>query len=408
LRRNLLLTLLCATALVAAACGSNDNGPSSGGTASTKPLPKGELITLSAMAPVDGVAAQPEILSGAEAAVAAVNNAGGIADPAGGPKRPLKLIECKIKASDDPEAGPLKCAKDATSAGAIASVSKYSFSESATKAYATAGVPMVGTIGVSTEDYVNPGVFPISAGAAASGGAGSALQHAGAKTIAFISADNPAARYVPNFVKPVLEHESDLINETYIPLDASVDITPFIARVIRAKPDGVLIAESTDGIIKVVIGLRQAGYRGKIAVAALGPDAIEKMGSAADGLIVVSSFEAPTSTGNKTIKQFDEEMKSFDDSAAKDEFSLNAWLTVHLVADQLAKLPKIDAASLLNALKKHPKVDLGAAPPFQLGVGGTYMNLPNVPRATVQYQKVEGGEIVKDNDFVDLDDLAHK
>ena len=219
----------------------------------------------------------------------------------------------------------------------IASVSKYSFSESATKAFAEAGVPMVGTIGVSTEDYLNPSVFPISAGAAPSGGAGSALQAAGAKTVAFISADNPAGRYVPNFIKPVLESPSDLINETYIPLDASVDITPFMARVVRANPDGVVIAQSTDGTIKVVTGLRQAGYQGKIAVAGVSPEAVEKMGAAADGLIVVSAFEAPSNTENETIKQFNTEMDAHDEDAAKDEFSLNAWLTVHFVADQLER-----------------------------------------------------------------------
>jgi hypothetical protein len=36
------------------------------------------------------------------------------------------------------------------------------------------------------------------------------------------------------------------------------------------------------------------------------------------------------------------------------------------------------------------------------------VKLPNVPRATVQYQKVDSGQIVKDNDFVDLDTLANK
>ena len=51
-------------------------------------------------------------------------------------------------------------------------------------------------------------------------------------------------------------------------------------------------------------------------------------------------------------------------------------------------------------------MDLGAAPPFKLGDRRHVHQLPNVPRATVQYQKVEGGEIVRDGDFVDLDKLA--
>jgi ABC-type branched-subunit amino acid transport system substrate-binding protein len=401
------LALVCAVLLLAGACSDDGDGTKTAGSSqSTNPLPKGEPIKLSVMVPVDGVGAQPEILSGAQAAADSVNDAGGITDPAGGAKRPVELIVCKQRATDDPEAGPLKCAKDAISAGAIASASKYSFSESATKEFASAGIPMVGTLGVSTEDYLNPKVFPISAGAAPSGGAGAALQAAGAKTIAFISADNPAGRYVPNFIKPVLESPADLINETYIPFDPSVDVAPFVARVVRAGPDGVVIAQSSAVLVKLVTSLRQGGYQGKIAVAGIAPDTIEQMGSAADGLIVVSSFEAPTTTSNKTIKQFNAEMDRFADGAAKDEFSLNAWLTVHFIADQLAELPEIDAASLLEALDAHPTVDLGAAPPFEIGTGDTYLNLPNVPRATVQYQKVESGEVVRDGDFVDLDELA--
>jgi ABC-type branched-subunit amino acid transport system substrate-binding protein len=404
------LFMFCALVSLVACSDDKQGATASGGSstsAATNPPPSGTPLKLSVIAPVDGVGGQPEILTGAESAVAAVNDAGGVKDAAGGANHPLELIECKLHAADDPETVPLKCAQDAIAAGVVADVSKYSFSESATKAFAAAGIPMVGTIGISTEDYVNPHVFPISAGAGASGGAGSALQHAGAKTIAFISADNPGGRYVPTFIKPVLQSESDLVDEIYIPFDPSVDVTPFVAKVTGDNPDGVVIAESTDVLIKLVTSLRQSGYEGKIATAAVGSDAVAKLGSAADGLIVVSSFEAPTTTSNAAIQRYNDEMDREDSSAAKDEFSLNAWLAVHLVADQLAPLPKGDAPSLLAALNAHPTVDLVAAPPFQIGTGTTYTKLPNMPRATVQYQKVDGGKVVRDGDFVDLDTLAN-
>jgi hypothetical protein len=86
---------------------------------------------------------------------------------------------------------------------------------------------------------------------------------------------------------------------------------------------------------------------------------------------------------------------------------LNAWLSVHFIADQLAELPKIDAPSLLKALNAAPTADLGVAPPFKLGDGKAYMKLPRIPRATVQFQKVEDGKIVADGEFVDLDTLAN-
>jgi ABC-type branched-subunit amino acid transport system substrate-binding protein len=243
-------------------------------------------------------------------------------------------------------------------------------------------------------------------GAIETAGAGAALQDAGAKTIALISADNPGGRFLPQFIKPVLEDESDLVNETYLPLDPSVDVTPFVARVVRADPDGVAIAESTDLSVKLVTALRQAGYQGKIAPSSLNPDAIDKLGSAAEGLVVAGSYEAVTTTSNPTTKQYVTEMDRYAEDAAQDEFSLNAWLSIHFIADELAKLPAIDAKSFFDALDAGPMVDLGVAPPFALGNGNTFVGLPRIPRATVQYQKVEDGKIVANGDFVDLDTLA--
>ena len=284
-----------------------------GGTSpSTNTPPPGPPIKLSVIVPVDGIAAQPEILSGAEAAVAAVNDAGGITDPVGGPKRPLELVQCKLKANDDPEAVPLQCAKDAIAAGVIASVSKYSFSEQFNTEFQKAGIPMVGTLGVSAGDYSNPYVFMLNNNLSGSAGAGAALQHAGAKTIAFISADNPAARFLPQFITPVLENgKADLVNETYLPLDPSVDVAPFVGRVIRADPDGVVIVESSDFVVKLVAALRQAGYEGKIAAPGISPAVIDKLGPAVEGVINVGSYEAVTTTSNPAIKRFTTEMGQY-------------------------------------------------------------------------------------------------
>jgi ABC-type branched-subunit amino acid transport system substrate-binding protein len=399
----------CVLAVVAGACGGDDDDKgSSGAPSTTAALPAGDPIKLSVFVPVDGITAQPELLSGAEAAVDAINAEGGVTDPADGSKRPLELVVCKLKATDDPEAVPLKCAKDAIAAGVVASASKYSFSAQATKAFAEEGIPMIGVIGVTADDYFSEGIFMLSGGAAGTGGSAAAMQAAGAKTIALISADNPGGRFLPGFIKPVLENETDLVNETYLPLDPSVDVAPFVARVMRANPDGIAIAQSTELTIKLVSSLRQGGYEGKIGVPGLSPRAIETLGADAEGLIGVGSYEAPTNTKNPRIKQFVAEMNAHDKDAAKDEFSINAWVSVHFIAEQLEKLPKIDAASLLAAMKAAPMVDLGLAPPFKVGNGNTYLKLPNVPRVTVQYQEVKDGEIVRTGDFVDLDELAKK
>lgn len=414
-----LLVVVVAVTVVGAACSSSSNKATIDGGASTanvggpapstNPKPKGAPIKLAAIGPIDGVAAQPELLAAAEAAVAAVNDAGGVKDLAGGANRPLELVECKLKATDDPEAVPLQCAKDAVAAGVVAAVSKYSFSEQYDTEMQKAGVPMVGTLGVAAGDYSNPYVFMLNNNLAGSAGSGAALQHAGAKTIAFISADNPAARFLPQYITPVLEHgKADLINETYLPLDPSVDVSTFVARVVRANPDGVTIAESSDFVTKLILGLRQAGYTGKIAAPGISPAVISKLGSAAEGVVNVASYEAVTTTSNPKIKQFIAEIDKYAKGTTLDEFSLNAWLSVHFVADELAKLPTIDAESLYGALNAGPTVDLGVAPPFKLGNGHTFMLLPRIPRATVEFQLVKDGKLVRDGGFVDLDTLVKK
>jgi ABC-type branched-subunit amino acid transport system substrate-binding protein len=410
LRTSRLVITLCVPALLlGGACGSDGDSSSSGTTpASTNPKPKGAPIKIAVMAPVDGVAAQPEILGGAQAAAAAINDAGGVKDPAGGENRPIELVECRIKASDDPEAVPRQCAKDAIADGVVALASKYSFSEQANTEFEKAGIPMVGTLGVSAGDYANPNVFMLNTNLAGTAGAGAALQQAGAEKIAFISADNPAARFLPQYMTPVLKNgKDDLINETYLPLDPSVDVTPFVARVMRANPDGVAIVQSSDFVTKLIAAFRQAGYQGKIAAPGISPSVIEKLGASAEGVINVGNYEAVTTADNTTIKQYTDEVDRYAKDTTLDEFSLNAWLSVHFIADQLAELPKLDAPSLLKALNAAPTADLGVAPPFKLGDGKTYMKLPRIPRATVQFQKVEDGKIVADGEFVDLDTLAN-
>ena len=184
--------MLCVLLLLAA-CSSDKKNSAGTAAPSTKPPPPGQPIKLSVMAPVDGITAQPEIISGAEAAVAAVNDAGGIKDPAGGRSGRCRSTSASSRRLMIRMPRPLKCAKDAIAAGVVADVAKYAFSQGPTKAYQAAGIPLVGTIAVDAEDYTNPNVFMLAPGAMNLAGQGSALQKAGAKTIAFMSADNAAA-----------------------------------------------------------------------------------------------------------------------------------------------------------------------------------------------------------------------
>ena len=88
--------------------------------------PTGEPIKFAVASAVEGIVGQPEVFDGADAATAAINAAGGIPDPAGGPNRPLEVVRCEAGAggSVSPDVA-LECARDTLDDGIIAVVSKY-------------------------------------------------------------------------------------------------------------------------------------------------------------------------------------------------------------------------------------------------------------------------------------------
>jgi ABC-type branched-subunit amino acid transport system substrate-binding protein len=403
--------LLCiiVLALGTAACSDDDSGSGPDDPSQTGEALTGAAVKLSVMAPESGIVAQPEIFDGALTAVAAINDAGGIADPDGGDARPLEIVECRMEGTTTDPQAPLKCAEDAIEAGVVADVGKYLFATEGVKAFQQAGVPLIGTVPIEQEDFINPNVFAFNGGAPVLiAGTGAALQEAGAKTIGVLTGDVPAGRALPGFVKPVLGSPEDLTTESYVPLDASADLTPFAAKVAQENPDGMVMAASGDINVKAILALRQAGYQGLIGVPAsnLSAETIDTLGDAAEGIISAGTYEAVTDEDNETIAQFNKEMDDYAPDAQRNEFSLNAWLAVHYTADLLADADKLDAATLLAAVQAKPTVDLGATPEFTLGEPNNFLQLPTVPAADVQFKKVEGGEVVAIGDFVDLNEMA--
>ena len=372
--------------------------------------PTGEPIKFIATTAVAGVVAQPEIFDAVDAAVTAINDNGGIVDPAGGPNRPLEVMRCEAGAGGnvDPDVA-LRCAQDSIDAGVVAVLGKYLFGADGTQAWAQAGIPMIGTSPAETEDFLNELVYPFSGGAITGGpGLGIALQQAGAETIALVTGDVEAGRQLPALMKPGLAAEDDLVQEVYVPLDPSADYTPQLSQLVSANPDGIAVFGSSDINVRVISGLRSAGYTGLIGVPGTGltPEGIETLGDAAEGVILASGFEAATGTGD-AIEQFNAEMDAQAPDAARTELAINAWASVHLFADVLGELDTIDTASIVAALDNRP-VDLGVAPPFTLGVADNQLGLPRVFRVTFQTQEIHDGAIVPSGDgtFLDVNDFV--
>jgi ABC-type branched-subunit amino acid transport system substrate-binding protein len=400
------------TVLVAVSCSSDGGGSGSASedaestTPPTTEAPEfdGEPIPFVVPAASSGVVAQPEIFDAAEAAAEAVNAAGGIEDPEGGPARPLEVIRCE--GNEDPDTA-LQCAQDTIPQDPVAVVGRYLIGADGTQAWADAGIPMIGSLPIETEDYINPAVFPITGGAVAgAGGLAYALQEAGAQTIALITGDVDAGRALPDLFTPALSSPDDLVDAVYVPLDPSADYTPQLTQLASSNPDAVAVFGSSDINVRAISGLRAAGYTGLIGApaAGLGADGLETLGADAEGLVLAGSFE-PASSDSEGITQFNTEMDNHGGDFPRDEYAINAWASVHLLADVLADVDTIDAASVLAALDGRD-VDLGVAPPFTLGVADNPTGAPRIFTVQFQEQTVEDGVIVAagDGEFVDLND----
>lgn len=396
--------------LAAAGCGDDGGGGDGAGASEAAASLPGDPIRVSVMFG-EGALGTPEVADGADAAVRAVNAAGGVEDPVSGEARPLELVGCGVDLASDPN-GPVECARSAVDAGVIANVGKVSVGTDEVTTFADAGIPMVGTSPTGPEDFTNPAVFPFTGGTLTGvQGVAAALQDAGASTLSLIAPDLALSRTLADYITPVLEGgPDDLVSEVYMPVDPSADITSFIAQVVDDDPDGVIALTSSDAFGQTMQALRSAGYEGEIGTAnsIATPEVIEQVGEPAEGLVLVSDYMAITDPDNPRIGQFVDEMSAHAGDAVLDQYSLNAWLSVHVLADVLGTLPEISPAALMEALDGY-EVDLdGVAPPFRLGEPGTSLPAPRVPRATVQFQTVEDGETVAagDGEFVDLDRLA--
>jgi ABC-type branched-subunit amino acid transport system substrate-binding protein len=401
------VAVLAVAALAVTACGDDDDGEAAPTTTSATEV-AGEPILVSLMG---SLSQQPEVFDAAEAAASAINDAGGIPDPDGGEARPIEFVRCDEATVHVSPNNPLDCARKAIEADVVADVGLLMNGADGVTALTEAGIPLVGPLALVPPVWTEELSFPFS-GAAAVGSAGLGValqQEAGDKVAAFL-VDTPARPALSSGITALLANgEEDLVGEVGIPLDASVDLAPIVAQGIANDPDGVAVVADTDRTIRVIQALQAAGYDGPIALSAMSvtEDILELFeGSDPGSLIIVSNFAA-IDGDDETIAEFNEEMAEYAPDAARNELGLNAWLAVHTLADVLNDVDSIDRESIAAALAGREITD-GAAPGYTLGTEGiTFLPFPRVPRATVQVQTVEDGDIVPagDGEFIDLNTL---
>jgi len=356
-KRRFGIAALLVLALVAGACGSSSKKSSSGGdttTTASAAKPTGAPIKLGVLASLTGPSAHfTEVPAGAQAAANAINAAGGVKDPAGGPNRPIEIEVCDDAFDPNQAASCARKAVDDKELAMVGNVTPHG-DVYAPIMYA-AGIPLIGIQANAAAESLNELSFPIQGGSVVNLLTDVAfLAKQGAKKLTLEHIQNAAADFLVVQMKKKAEALGmTVVNDVLIPADAA-DMTPFAARFTSNGADSAVMVEPPDRVAKIITALNQAGVSlEKFKIAALmSPTDLKKLGAAANGFYNVDAAYPVDYTSNPGIKQFTKEYASVKSAPDASVLALQAWVSVHVIAENLIpKMTTIDSASLVAAMK---------------------------------------------------------
>ena len=354
-------TVACVS-LVLAGCGDSDSSDSG----ASKGSARGDSIVIGTAMPLSGqVVVAPEVKAGMQAAVSAVNAAGGVNG------HPLELEVCDTKFDPNTELacmrGLISKKVSAIAGGIIAADQSGRGFQLASKV----GIPYIGSYGTVPTEFKTPGVFPLNCGFVGwvYGGTKNLVAQ-GAKKISVISLNNAPGSYGAKLSGQALAALGMKPAATVL-ADPQADPTfsTAAAKAAANGVDGIFITLVPPLMPKLLTALRNTGYKGKIsALSALATPAILKAaGATADGMFVTGQAAFAADTANPGIKAFLADMKKYQPQGALAEWAVEGWSAVKLFASVMEGKSKgvptsAEVLAAFNALDK--PVDLGSVGPF--------------------------------------------
>jgi ABC-type branched-subunit amino acid transport system substrate-binding protein len=389
--------ILCATP----ACSSSKSGPKSGGSQSSSSTsgPSGAPILIGGAGPnttTNQTTPQPEVRDGLASSIAAINAAGGVSG------HPLKLDFCDTQEATNQEQSCIRKLVADKVAVILAPLILSDQSGASYQIASKAGIPVVGTLGLSPAEFSTPGVFPMSSGIP--GWAYGAIEHlvsGGAKKIALLGSSDGASVFLDQIASGALKlagrTPAHVVND-----DLSADPTwsAGAAKAIADGVDGVFVAASPNQIPPAVRALEQAGFTGKISsIMADFPAAILKaLGSAANGVEVTSQVALISDTANTGVAGFLADINKYAPKTTLDEQTEGAWASAQLFAKVMASASDFSAAAILNAFST-------LAAPIDVAIAGPYVvkdvkpilaTFPRIFNPTVENGVIQNGTLVSD------------
>jgi branched-chain amino acid transport system substrate-binding protein len=390
--------LQCCVALVGAVmlglagCSSSAAQSASGGASGAGKSPIKVLMIAVLSNPAFS---NPQSAVAARAYVKQVNASGGIHG------HPIDLEVCDSNLDPNKETA---CFQQAVTDQVAAVVGSFLLFGTGMKLLERAGIPFIGGNGTTLAEFQSKVSFPADAGEIGwYYGEAALMKQAGVTKPAIMYCDTAACGLSAKFAQGYWTKigGSGKIKLVSAPL-AQAQYTAQGASAASGGTDGVMMASATQSIPKLVTAVRQANFKGPIAL--IDPfvttDTVTAMGSSANGLLVSGLLDPITDTKNPGVKAFVNAMNGEDPSASKDGIAEHAWNGFDLFG-QVAKTISGDvtAASLMKAMQN-------VTAPITLGLSGPWVSPghdapplsadPRLTKDTLSYvpEKIENAQVV--------------
>ena len=355
-----LAVALAAIGVLAAACSSASGSSPSASTshgASAKNATR-TPINIGVLASVTGTEAiGAGAVDGAKAAVAAVNNAGGVNG------HPLNLIVCDDQ--DNPNVAA-ECGHQMVSSHVVYVDNGSTQENSFMPILRSAGIPVTSATGVQSDILTFPNSYILGSGLSSIGGGGAECAKLGSRRIGIAQSDLPGiAALVATIYKTISPFGLTRANTsvTLIPPTA-VDFSAYAAALIQKSNCIVEVLPPNDtGPFTAAVHAQNPS----IPVVELGATTATQwktLGKRADNLCILAAFPSANLTGAPGMAQYNSEMDKYNKSGLRELHSIAAWSSVHLAAKLLANMPSPTAAAYMHALNTAGTINMPPLPPL--------------------------------------------
>jgi branched-chain amino acid transport system substrate-binding protein len=409
MKKSLALTTLSVLVVAGTltAC-SSSNGGSDNGTTSAKPSATptftGPDIKVGVIADLTTVSVMgnpsPEVVSAANAALDAINLAGGV----NGSK--IVLVPCDDKG--DPNTAT-NCSRQFVSDGVVATVGDNTpYGDKLNPVLQSAGIPRVGPLALSSAEYTAKNNYPLNGGAVVmfQGAAVNAGDNGHKNAFLVYTAGEGSSTLTGLVQSTYAAHGLTDKGSVGIPTGAA-DLSPYVAKAMKSGADVVITsfgAATTQQFLQTSI---QLGAKYTIATIAEALDtqviaAVGKDQPMVQGALLTSPYPPVHDTAIPGVKQYQDELAAraaTGDKHAENNNVLNTWLAVHMFADVAKTISgPVTAASVVKALDSAKDLDTyGLMPPWTPSQSGGM--LARVSNGTAWFLKIDkDGNLVRDKD----------